>query len=180
MSHSQRSPHLISLPWRNSQQASVVYKQLKGKSPPLFKWALRSWEKSNSGDKLLCVPFSECPTQNSSLPARVGQHLSQPNLPLLWRAWQPTGWPASLLPSLAFLQDAGAILPMIPSETQNTISVSSELLQFACGILEEVRIPSISRRCFHTFCMYFKLLAWWQTSWAQRTHLHKKHSLLQN
>lgn len=65
-----------------------------------------------------------------------------------------------------FLQDAGIILLLIPSKMQNRISVSSELLQFTRGILEEVRMPSTSRRRFHTFYMHFKLLAWWQTSQA--------------
>lgn len=79
--------------------ASVGYKQPKKKRPPLFKWALQSWTKSNSGDKLLCVPFNESPVQKSSLSAMVGHCFSQPRSPLLWRPWQPTGWPASFLPS---------------------------------------------------------------------------------
>ena len=62
------------------------------------------------------------------------------------------------LKSKFFLEDAGIILLVIPSKTQNSISVSSELLQFTWGVLE-VRMPSISRRRFHTFYMHFKLLA---------------------
>lgn len=158
------------------------YKQLKEKRPPLFKWALQSWMKLNSGDKLLCVPFNvSC---SEVLPVSYGRSaLLTAKFALPWRPQQPTAWPASLLPSqnkVSFPQDAAAILHMIPSETQNTISVSSALLQFTCGISKEVRIPFISRRCFYTFYMHFKLLAWWQTFWAQSTHLHKKHSLLQN
>lgn len=69
--------------------------------------------------------------------------------------------PASQLVAVSkvkfFLEDAGITLLMIPSETQNSISVSSELLRFTWGVLEEVRMPSISRRRFHTFYMHLKL-----------------------
>lgn len=62
------------------------------------------------------------------------------------------------LKSTFFLEDAGIILLMISNEMQNSISVSSELLQFTWGVLE-VRTPSISRRRLHAFYLHFKLLA---------------------